>query len=132
MHPSARWFKLNDPDRTRTFSNLAQKARDDQVIFMAARNREQMEIESVGWSAKECLDVFVRMDVITVKDFPHGDEGGLDCSCRNGHMCLMCGHIAVWYFLQGKASIPPTCGKKKQSRDEPATGGDMIPKRKKV
>ena len=47
-------------------------------------------------------------------------------------MCLMCGHIAVWYFLQGKVQIPPTCGKKKQSRDEPATGGDMIPKRKKV
>jgi len=132
MHPSHRWFKINDPDRTRTFSNLSQKARDDQVIFMAARNREQMEIESVGWSAKECLDVFVRMDVITVKDFPHGDEGGLDCSCRNGHMCLMCGHIAVWHFLQGKAVVPPTCGKKKQSRDESATGADMIPKRKKV
>ena len=44
MQPSARWFKLYDPDRTRTFSNLAQNARDDQVIFMAARNREQMEI----------------------------------------------------------------------------------------
>ena len=33
MQPSARWFKLNDPERTRTYSNLAQKARDDQVIL---------------------------------------------------------------------------------------------------
>ena len=107
--PSARWFKLNDPVRTRTYANLGQKARDDQTIFDLARDRESMEILSADWSVKRSLDVFVMMDVISVKDFAHGPDGELDCSCRNGHICLMCGHMAVWYFLQGKTIIPESC-----------------------
>ena len=47
-------------------------------------------------------------------------------------MCLMCAHIAAWYFLRGKASIPESCIKKKEPRVQPNKEGDMIPKRKKV
>ena len=100
--------------------------------FEMTGTRESLESNAADWSAKKCLDVFVMANVITVKDFRYCEDGELNCSCRNGYMCLMRGHIAVWNFLQGKTKIPECFFKQKQERVEANVEGDSIAKRKKV